>query len=176
MSLLSTISKYDHAIILSVARWRSSKLTIIMKLATYSARGYAWALYVLLLFFLSRNGIYLIAEQVSILNVMICVFVTFIVGNIIKPIFKRKRPFQVFENFPPLVYTLKDDSFPSLHAGSTFTFWMALLWINHPWALWVGPWAVIVTFSRLYLGVHFLSDLLGGIILGIICSMNIYFF
>jgi undecaprenyl-diphosphatase len=120
-------------------------------------------------------GLQVITGQRLILKAMICTFMTWVIGNIIKKIFKRKRPFQAMPNFESLVYSPKDDSFPSLHTGSTIAFFTALLLLHHPWAWRVGVWAVVVSFSRLYLGVHYLSDILGGVLLGIFCGHFLFF-
>ncbi|MDD4973811.1 MAG: phosphatase PAP2 family protein [Bacteriovorax sp.] len=174
--LLSKLNEFDRAATLAVAKWRTKEITFILKMATYTARGYAWGFYVIVLVTLNQKGIQIIVGQYLILKAMICTFMTWVIGNIIKQIFRRKRPFQAMANLESLVYSPKDDSFPSLHTASTTAFFTALLLIHHPWALWVGVWAAIVTFSRLYLGVHYLSDLFGGILLGIFCGYLVLIF
>jgi undecaprenyl-diphosphatase len=171
--LISKIDELDRTVILSVAKWRKKELTFILKLFTYSARGYAWIVYAVMLNILSINGIQIIARPLTILKAMLCTFMTWVIGRLIKKKFHRKRPFQAIPNFPALVHSPIDDSFPSLHAASTTAFFIALLFLHHPWAPWVGVWTAIVICSRLYLGVHYLSDLLGGIILGLFCGFLI---
>ncbi|MBC7537632.1 MAG: phosphatase PAP2 family protein [Bacteriovorax sp.] len=172
-TIISKIEELDRFVILSVAKCRKNELTFVLKLFTYSARGYAWIVYAIVLNVLSINEIQFIERPLSILKAMLCTFMTWVIGRLIKKKFHRKRPFQAIPNFPALVHSPIDDSFPSLHAASTTAFLIALLFLHHPWAPWVGLWAVIVIFSRLYLGVHYLSDLLGGIILGLFCGFLI---
>lgn len=176
MQLLFKINTFDRIAILAVASWRKKAFTFVLKGFTYSARGYAWITYVILLFIALQMGMQTIARKDSILWALCCVFMTWVIGNPIKKIVKRKRPFQELANFPALVHSPIDDSFPSLHAASTTAFFIALLLLAHPWAYWVGAWAIIVIFSRLYLGVHYPSDLLGGILLGILCGHLIHLF
>jgi undecaprenyl-diphosphatase len=79
------------------------------------------------------------------------------------------------ENFPALTHSPLDDSFPSLHAASSFSFASALFFLHHPYAPYALAWAPLVAFSRLYLGVHYLSDLVGGIVIGVLCGALVYF-
>lgn len=168
--LIAKINEFDRTVTLAVANWHNKELSFILRIFTYSARGFAWFLYTLLLGILNLKGVQIFIGQQLLQFALIAPLITWLIGTLIKKIFKRKRPFQAMENFPALVYSPKDDSFPSMHAGSTASFFMALICLHHPWALWFGGWTIIVTFSRLYLGVHYLSDLIGGLILGIICG------
>ncbi len=72
-------------------------------------------------------------------------------------------------DYPPLA----DFSFPSGHAMSSMLFVVALilLTIHKPWRLWIwlggGLFAITIGWSRLYLGVHYPSDIVAGWMLGI---------
>lgn len=74
---------------------------------------------------------------------------------------------------PPLELrlTVQDGySFPSGHAQGSTVFWGFLaMYIKKPWA-WVGAvvMAGLISFSRIYLGVHYPIDIIGGIALGIL--------
>ncbi|MBW2980279.1 phosphatase PAP2 family protein [Candidatus Woesearchaeota archaeon] len=57
-------------------------------------------------------------------------------------------------------------SFPSLHASASFTA-IPILDLEFPKLKWFWVlFAVIVAFSRIYLNVHYLSDVIGGALLG----------
>lgn len=85
---------------------------------------------------------------------------------VIKPFFDRLRPCHELDHVRLLVGCGGGKSFTSSHATNNFA--MAVL-IMHFWpkAKWyLLTWASLVAFSRVYVGVHYPSDLLGGAVLG----------
>jgi len=66
--------------------------------------------------------------------------------------------------------------FVSAHAANTFAFatFSSLLFKNSRYSLFIFPWAMIIAYSRIYLGVHYPGDVLGGAILGICVGTGIY--
>lgn len=91
-------------------------------------------------------------------------FATLIITYAIKFIVARARPDELIQLI--LVTTLVDYSFPSFHAASAFAP-VAVLGREFPklkW-FWLG-FAVITSFSRLYFGAHYLSDVVAGAFVG----------
>jgi membrane-associated phospholipid phosphatase len=88
------------------------------------------------------------------------------VGGIVKNIVARERPFQVLPHVNRLVDALAY-SFPSSHASNTFAFATAMFYFFRAAALPFLAVASIVSFSRIYVGVHYPSDVLGGMLWGI---------
>ena len=91
---------------------------------------------------------------------------------LLKNLIARPRPYLVIDGLHPIVPLLSDFSFPSGHASSSFAFVTAvyLSELNKKWAAIVFVIALMISFSRLYVGVHYPTDVLGGVILGILCG------
>ena len=85
---------------------------------------------------------------------------------ILKPLIGRIRPFAVNGLVELLIAAPTDASFPSGHTAASFAAVFALKTAGSP--LWKPALAValVIAFSRLYLYVHWPSDVLGGALLG----------
>ena len=91
---------------------------------------------------------------------------------LLKQLFQRKRPLS------PLLKAARGLSFPSGHAIMAVTFYGLLIYIlRHTieidWLKWVASILIVglimlIGFSRIYLRVHYASDVLGGFIIGLL--------
>ncbi len=89
-------------------------------------------------------------------------------GNIfLKNVVARHRPCWLEEAIL-LIRNPKDYSFPSCHTLSSVIAAVIMTSANWHFALFAIPIAAIIAFSRLYLYVHFPSDVLASVILGLI--------
>ena len=92
-------------------------------------------------------------------------------NNLIKNLVQRPRPFRTFPELQIIIPTPSEFSFPSGHTSSSFA--AAAVFYRHlPKKLGVPSvvLAGLIGFSRLYVGVHYPTDVLAGVIMGILLS------
>lgn len=92
-----------------------------------------------------------------------------IVNNIIlKNLIGRIRPYEVVEGLQCIVAPAHDASFPSGHTGASFASAVAIYrQIPKKFAVFFIVLASLIAFSRLYVGIHYPTDVLGGLVTGI---------
>lgn len=97
-----------------------------------------------------------------------------LIGNIIlKPTIARVRPFDFNNIFEILIQKPRDYSFPSGHTMSAFAAASILFYMNKNIGRCAYLLAALIAFSRLYLYVHYPSDVLVGLILGVFLSSTV---
>lgn len=95
-----------------------------------------------------------------------------LVGNLaLKNIIARPRPFAAYPDILPLVMPIDPFSFPSGHTLSSFCAASACFAYHRKAGAACGVLALLIGLSRLYVGVHYPSDVLGGILIGIILGV-----
>ena len=103
-----------------------------------------------------------------ILDLILC-------NGILKNLFHRVRPYDIRTSIELLVKRPLDYSFPSGHTAASFTAVVALSFAGEKRA-WKAALvlACLIAFSRMYLYVHYPTDVLGGVLVGIAAGYGGY--
>ena len=109
-------------------------------------------------------------RRVGVLCILALTLSTVIGEGILKNLVQRPRPFYEFTDINLLIEKPMSYSFPSGHTGSSFAVAGVIGMLIKKYRIPVFIFAGLIAFSRLYLFVHYPSDILGGIILGLTCS------
>jgi membrane protein YqaA with SNARE-associated domain/acid phosphatase family membrane protein YuiD len=88
----------------------------------------------------------------------------------LKYLINEPRPYLVLDNVHLLANEGHEPSFPSGHTTLAFTLAVSLLHYSKKIGILFLIWAMIVGYSRVYVGVHYPFDVLAGIIIGIVCG------
>lgn len=127
-------------------------------------KGVVWILLATVLLVIPRTrktgGIVVAA---LVLDIIFC-------NGLLKPLAARIRPYDVNSAVEVLVAKPKDFSFPSGHTASSFA--ASALWFAKENWLWKPAFVLValIALSRMYLYVHYPTDVLCGAILGILCG------
>ncbi|NUU59308.1 phosphatase PAP2 family protein [Paenibacillus agri] len=85
---------------------------------------------------------------------------------IAKKLYPRRRPYLALPGTRTFRNPLKDHSFPSGHTTAIFAWLIPYMAAFPPLAFVLLPLGCIVGFSRMYLGLHYPSDVLAGAVIG----------
>jgi membrane-associated phospholipid phosphatase len=83
----------------------------------------------------------------------------------------EKRPFVVLPHVLKLISHANDAGFPSDHATAAGAVAAGLFFVSWRLGLVTAVWALLVAFSRVYVGVHFPQDVAAGLALGVIVAV-----
>ena len=91
---------------------------------------------------------------------------------VLKPMFERPRPYVLY-NVPILIDPPLGSSFPSGHAAASFAVAFVLYFNRVPFRKTILVLAGLIAYSRLYLYVHYPSDILFGVFIALIIAILI---
>lgn len=164
------ILKVDKAVTAKVVTIHNVVLNKIMIAFTYSGvAGIIWFA-TLAIPFLFIDG-----YREKGVCIILALGVNYVLSEVlIKNLVKRKRPSTYVDDDKMLINKPKDPSFPSGHASSSFAV-SAVVFFLCPAFIWIPALIVasIIAFSRVYLQVHYLSDVVAGAVFGFMVGSTI---
>ncbi|MGC8516483.1 MAG: phosphatase PAP2 family protein [Candidatus Acidifodinimicrobium sp.] len=156
-------SSFDNSLFnLINQRWNVASLNKFFEYASIYGRTYFWIPIVAILWIFGSRDYKKTALMMAIVFIIII-----IVGLTIKAVYFRPRPFTSIASALVLLPKPTDSSFPSGHAlivigGAT----VALLMLKKRYSLPLLAEALIVSYSRIYTGMHYPTDVIAGAFLG----------
>ena len=175
--MLEILNQLDTQIFLYLNSFHNDFWDTVM---WYISGKYTWIpLYLLILFFVFKQG-----KKQGIL-VFLFLILTIVVAdqssvNLFKNVFERLRPCHQ-PAIKDLVHIVNNKcggqfGFVSSHATNTFAFATFIAYFFKKKTVFYSLffWAFLVSYSRIYLGVHYFGDVIGGIILGYFIGYILY--
>ena len=159
MNILQSIQQLDGEILLLIQQYlRTDMLTPFMKSVTFLGNGgWFWILCAVVLLAVPKTRKTGYAAALSL------IFGAIVTNLLLKNIVARPRPFAEIEALIPMITKPKDFSFPSGHTTASFAVALVMLrMLPKKFGIPAVVLAVLVAFSRLYLGVHYPTDVLTG--------------
>jgi len=165
---VSSVTRWDIIFFTTIFTLDGKKLIAwIMPRISHTGNGYYYPLLPLLMYFFSPH------KALDFLMAGIIAFMFELPAHlIIKNLVKRDRPCEVLANVNRRITPSDQFSFPSGHTAAAFAI-ATLVSIQFP--ILVAPmitWALLVGFSRIYLGVHYPTDILAGIVIGVTSGLG----
>jgi len=96
----------------------------------------------------------------------------YVVEFFIQLFIQRPRPFAEYDVML-LIDHPSDPGFPSSHASSSFALAQSLYFVDKGWGTVAFVMAGLVALARVFVGVHYLTDVLAGTVIGLACSFGI---
>ncbi len=140
---------------------------IMICISTIGNLGLIWIFIGIWMFLKGNKKTAVFLFSALVVNLIVC-------NGILKPWLDVSRPFEQNPSIQLLINPPKDPSFPSGHTAAAFCcvtvfylskekFWYVFLIL-----------AILMAFSRLYLYVHYPTDVLGGVIVGTLSALVVY--
>lgn len=109
-------------------------------------------------------------------EMLIALILSTLFVQLLKRVFNRNRPYWIVKNLNTYGIDLKDYSFPSGHTTAAFTM-ATTLSLNFPaWSILCLSMAVLVAVSRVYLAVHYPTDVVAGIFVGTLTGLMVHIY
>lgn len=160
-------ARLDRHVLHTVTALHSRTNNIIVHLITMMGNvGVIWWI-LSVPFFISKNSRYIG------LNILMSMFLGLMIGEVlIKNIVGRTRPSELLSQDELIIRSPRHSSFPSGHTSTSVSVAVGLIF-NCTAIIWVPALiiAVLISFSRVYLRVHYFSDVCGGVAVGVVCGV-----
>ena len=170
----------DSSILLAVNGMHSSYFDTFMWLCS---RKFEWIpFYLSILYVLFRNFNWRVVLYSLVAMGVILLLTDAVSSHFIRPVVARLRPSNLENPISEMIHIVDNHrggryGFPSSHASNSWglVFFVGLLLRRRLLTTFLACWALLLCYSRLYLGVHYPGDLLAGMMLGAVVASPVYY-
>ncbi len=170
----------DSSILLAVNGMHSSYFDTFMWLCS---RKFEWIpFYLSILYVLFRNFNWRVVLYSLVAMGVILLLTDAVSSHFIRPVVARLRPSNLENPISEMIHIVDNHrggryGFPSSHASNSWglVFFVGLLLRRRVLTTFLACWALLLCYSRLYLGVHYPGDLLAGMLLGAVVASLVYY-
>ena len=160
---MNSLSQFNQNLFLEIFHL-SRQNSLVDFFMIFGAEYLVYIAFVLIVFIFWKN---FKKDKNAIILLLLSLLTSLIIIRLVEYIFYEPRPFLTY-SINPLIYQPTDGSFPSLHTATITVLAISFFSIKRKYRqlmivpiFWTG-------FARVYTGVHFPGDILGGIIIGIV--------
>lgn len=153
----------EQTILLAIQRYMGIPCLVQISqfLGMIAEHGEVWILFLLFLLCFKKT------RKMALLGFAALVVEAVLVNLVLKPLLHRSRPCMVNPSLLKGSFCPKDYSWPSGHSASSFAVAGVFLWSKTRYRFVIITFAMMIAFSRMILYVHWFSDILSGIGIGL---------
>ncbi len=178
--LLSMLKAMDTMVFLTVNSHHNAYFDSVMWLVSGKL---IWVpMYVSLFFMLLKNYSYKVVFAILLAIGVVILFTDSFTAQVIRPWVCRLRPSNLDNPMSSMVHIVDGYrggayGFPSNHASNTWglAFFITFLFRRYKLTFFFFLWALLVCYSRMYLGVHYFGDLLIGGLLALAGASTVFY-
>ena len=165
------LQAFDEDVLAILSAQQAPDLTLLFRTLTWAGSVFLLAPISALVAYM----LYRLHREYDALLLLFSVSLAAVIARLLKFIVGRERP----DLYPAMTDTFTDLAFPSVHVTQVTVFCLALLPLLRSlrplagWAVILLMFALVITvmYSRLYLQLHYPSDIIGGVLLAIVCEL-----
>ena len=164
---MTAINTFDHSILYWIQEsLRTEALSPAVKFITHLGdAGLFWILLALALTFFRKT------RRVGVTCIISMIIGLVITNLVIKNWAARIRPYDFFNDLSIIIERQKDFSFPSGHTSNSFACaWVIFRMAKKRYGVPALLLAILISLSRLYVGVHYPTDVAAGVVIGIVSA------